>query len=342
MFTYIYIYIYIKYTYTISSNTVTFLDLQLTIDNNHIKSCVHFKPTDSHNYLLYSSSHPPSCKQSIPFSQLLRIKHCCSDNDDVITISNQVTNYFSARQYPKHIIESANKNIHSIHREHILMPSSNKVSPDSIPLILPFHPSIYPLRRIILKHYKTLMTNQDTKDIFKLLPITSYKRERNLCNHLVCASEPQSLIFSDAGTFSCKRRRCNTCKFVTNCSATHIADPKGSFNVTQPFTCISKKIVYGIICKRCNMIYIGETGRRLADRITEHIRSIRNNFSGFPVAQHFNPLSHCSINDFSVTGIIHCNCSNVNRLNIENRIIFKLGTLSPLGLNTKFDAFSMT
>ena len=67
----------IKYTYTISNNTVTFLDLQLTIDNNHIKSCVHFKHTDSHNYLLFSSSHPPSCKQSIPFSQLLRIKRCC-------------------------------------------------------------------------------------------------------------------------------------------------------------------------------------------------------------------------------------------------------------------------
>ena len=97
------------------------------------------------------------------------------------------------------------------------MPSSKKVSTDHIPLILPFHPSIYPLRRIILKHCKTLMTDQDTIDIFKLLPITSYKRERNLCSHLVRASEPQSLIFSDAGTFSCKRRRCNACKFVTNC-----------------------------------------------------------------------------------------------------------------------------
>ena len=164
------------------------------------------------------------------------------------------------------------------------MPYSKKVFPDRIPLILPFHPSIYPLRRIILKHYKPLMTDQNTKDIFKLLPITSYKRERNLCNHLVRASEPQSLIFSDAGTFSCKRRRCSTSKFVINCSAIHINGPKRSFNVTQPFTCISKNIVYGIICKRCNIIYVGETGRRLADRINEHIRSIRNNFSGFPVA----------------------------------------------------------
>ena len=126
------------------------------------------------------------------------------------------------------------------------MPSSKKVSPNRIPLILPFHPSIYPLRRIILKHYKTLMTDQDTKDIFKLLPITSYKRKRNLCNHLFRASEPQSLIFSDAGTLSCKRRRCNTCKFVDNCSAIHIEGRKGSFNVTELFTCISKNIVMAL------------------------------------------------------------------------------------------------
>ena len=89
-----------KCTYGSSTNTVTFLDLQLTIDNNHIKSCVHFKPTDSHNYLLFSSSNPPSCQHSIPFSQMLQIKHCCTDDDDVITISNQVANHFSARQYP--------------------------------------------------------------------------------------------------------------------------------------------------------------------------------------------------------------------------------------------------
>ena len=86
--------------------------------------------------------------------------------------------------------------------------------------------------------------------------------------------------------------------------------------MTETLTFISKNIVHGNMCKRCNIIYIGETDRRLADRITEHIRSIRNNFSGFPVTQHFNPPSHCSLNDSSATGIIHCNCSNVNRLNI--------------------------
>ena len=45
----------IKHTYTISNNTVTFLDLQLTIDNNNIKSCAHFDP-QIHTIIFFS--HP--------------------------------------------------------------------------------------------------------------------------------------------------------------------------------------------------------------------------------------------------------------------------------------------
>ena len=197
----------IKHTRTILSSTVTFLDIQLTIDNSHIKPCVHFKSTHSHNYLLFSSCHLPSCNHSIPFSQMLLVKRCCSDNDDSIIISDQAANHFSARQYPKHIIESVNENVLSIRREDILKLSSKKDYLDYIPLILSFHPSINPLRRIILKHYHTLMTDQATTDIFKLLPITSCKRDRNLSNHFVRASHPKPPMFSDAGTYSCIRRR---------------------------------------------------------------------------------------------------------------------------------------
>ena len=47
--------------------------------------------------------------------------------------------------------------------------------------------------------------------------------------------------------------------------------------MTETSTFLCKNIVYGTMCKRCNVIYIGETCRRLADRITEHIRSILQN-----------------------------------------------------------------
>ena len=149
----------IKYTYNISNKTVTFLDLQLKIDNNHIKSCVRLKLTDSHNYLLFSSSHPPSCKHSI-FTNV--------GNQSIIQ-----TMMMSLRSQIKSEITFLHANTPSvslnqptkIFTQFTERPSSKMDSPDHIPLIVPFHPSIYPLHRITLKHYKTLMTDQDTKDI---------------------------------------------------------------------------------------------------------------------------------------------------------------------------------
>ena len=94
------------------------------------------------------------------------------------------------------------------------------------------------------------MTDQDNNYIYKLLPITSYKSERNLCSHLVRASKPQTLMFSDAGTFSCKLGRCYACKFVINCSAIHIKVPSDLLMTETNIPVFLKNIVYGIICKR--------------------------------------------------------------------------------------------
>ena len=97
-------------------------------------------------------------------------------------------------------------------------------------------------------------------------------------------------------------------------------------------------IVYVIICSRCNILYVGETQRRLADRFTEHLRSINKNFQGFPVARHFNPPSRCTIDDIRVTGAIKARGTSKDRITAEHRLIFKLGTIQPAGLNSKFDS----
>ena len=48
----------LKYTWEISENSLAFLDIKLSINDNGLSTSVHYKPTDSHNYLLHSSSHP--------------------------------------------------------------------------------------------------------------------------------------------------------------------------------------------------------------------------------------------------------------------------------------------
>ena len=55
----------LKYTWEISDTSLAFLDIKVSIEGNGLCTSVHYKPTDSHSYLLYSSSHPSHGKNSI-------------------------------------------------------------------------------------------------------------------------------------------------------------------------------------------------------------------------------------------------------------------------------------
>ena len=46
----------LKFTWEISETSVTFLDINISVQDNKLATSVHYKPTDSHSYLLYSSS----------------------------------------------------------------------------------------------------------------------------------------------------------------------------------------------------------------------------------------------------------------------------------------------
>ena len=72
----------LKYTWEISKTSIVFLDNKVSIDGNSLSTSVHYKPTDSHNYLLHSTSHPSHVKNSISFSKFLRLRRLCSDDAD--------------------------------------------------------------------------------------------------------------------------------------------------------------------------------------------------------------------------------------------------------------------
>ena len=72
----------LQFTSNISDLELPFLDIKLKINNHSIQTSVHYKETDTHNYLHHTSLHPDHCKQAIPYSQLLQLRRICSDNDD--------------------------------------------------------------------------------------------------------------------------------------------------------------------------------------------------------------------------------------------------------------------
>ena len=114
-----------------------------------------------------------------------------------------------------------------------------------------------------------------------------------------------------------------------------LQSPKRFYTIRDRFTCQSENVVYSIVCRRCGCFYIGETGRRLRERFSEHLRSVRNNSPGFPVAEHFNSASH-SLHDIMICGLKRCSSDNTRRKNQEMKLIFELGTLKLNGLNINF------
>ena len=106
------------------------------------------------------------------------------------------------------------------------------------------------------------------------------------------------------------------------------------------YTCISSNVIYVITCTSCEKLYNGETKRRLADRFTKHLRSIKINSSGLPVAAHFNSSEH-SIFNAKVSVVTSC-ANDAFRKTEEESLIYKLGTLEPRGVNVRFHSFPVS
>ena len=299
----------LKYTWEISDTSLAFLDIKVSIEGNGLCTSVHYKTTDSHSYLLYSSSHPSHVKNSIPYSQFLRLRHLCSDDSDFSLKSEEMCNFFNKRGYPASVVQAGHHRAQQNGRQSALQ-TSQRDNNDRIPLTLTFHPHNYAVKSIILKIFKLLQNDSDTGRIF-------------------------SKTSDQPGTFKCARARCKTCPFIRNVEK--ISGPKRSIKITDHFTCTSANVIYCITCTLCKKLYIGETGRRLGDRFREHLRDVEKDDQNAskPVARHFN-LSNHSNQHMAVCGLSLHQGSTESRKILEQKFIFQIGTLNPNGISERY------
>ena len=133
----------LKYTWEISDTSLAFLDIKISIEGNGLCTSVYYKPTDSHSYLLYSSSHPSHVKNSIPFSQFLRLRRLCSDDSDFSEKSETMCQFFDRRSYPVSFVQAGHHRAQQIDRKSALQ-TAEKNNTDRIPFTLKSHPHNLP------------------------------------------------------------------------------------------------------------------------------------------------------------------------------------------------------
>ena len=322
----------LQFTHTISASDISFLDINLRITNDRISTSIHYKVTDTHSYLHKQSSHPRHCKDGLPRSQLLRLRRLCSDDSDFLEKGKEMISFFVQRGYCASSLQRDLDAIQRVNRNNVIkQQDSESRNRSRIPLVLTFHPLSERIKRILVSNFNILSGDPQTKEIFPQPPLVAYRRDCNVRDALVHTAD-RNQPGPHVGTSPCTHNRCRTCDYISRDST--LQGPQCSFNIKDAFTCKSSGLVYAISCRRCSAVYIGETGRTLRERFGEHLRSIEKNLPGFPVAEHFNANGH-TLQDAQVRGVMLCG-GNKLRKRQEMRLIFKLGTSQPHGLNSDF------
>ena len=224
--------------------------------------------TKSHlfSYLVLAGSECcPMCQllqTGIKYSQFLRLRRLCSNDEDFKVKVNEMSQIFLDRGYPLCVVTSAREKVFKTSRETLLCKKSSLNVSRKIPLVLKYNQFNSRILSIVRKNYLQYLSNDvDIGKMFENNFIGSFCNEKSLSNH----------VHEIPGTFRCNRTICNTCQFVS--CRTSIDTPFRSFSISRSFSCVSENIVYCIFCSKCNIYYVGETGRRLGDRFREHLNT---------------------------------------------------------------------
>ena len=95
----------LKFTSDSSEENPAFLDLKVKLNQGKIETDLLVKPTDRHQYLDYTSSHPELTKRSVVFNQSLRVSRICFHGKDSRKYTTEMGSWFYKRGYPKRLVE---------------------------------------------------------------------------------------------------------------------------------------------------------------------------------------------------------------------------------------------
>ena len=127
----------IKFEYKISQKSISFLDTEVYIKNNKLYTKIYRKPTDRQNFLHYNSEHPKLLKDSIPYSQTLRIKRICSTITDFQYFATELKNKFTDKGCSSNLLDKNISRVKNLDRREILKEKTKTPSTETcIPLTL--------------------------------------------------------------------------------------------------------------------------------------------------------------------------------------------------------------
>ncbi|XP_078362365.1 uncharacterized protein LOC144646592 [Oculina patagonica] len=177
----------IKFTSERSTTSIPFLDVDIHLNNGKIETDLYSKPTDKHQYLLNTSSHPYHTKRSIPYSLALRLRRICSTENFFEHRVKELQQYLVKRGYKQRFISEQIDRARLVSRAESLQEHTRETRSDRVPLVITYNPALRNIQKILHNKQPLLNSSSNCKEIFKETPVVSYRRSPNLRDLLVRA-----------------------------------------------------------------------------------------------------------------------------------------------------------
>jgi hypothetical protein len=325
----------IKFTYSFGRKNVPYLDVSVSInDDGIITTDLYVKPTDAAMILPFHSCHPRHCVRSIPYSQCLRIRRICSQDNDFVARCQELTVKLRQRGYPTKLLEAAVQKVSGYTRASTLEYKQSKQNTNRVPFVVTHNPANPPLSLWLKQFLPVMHTSARMRKAVHQPPIVGERNCRNLRSMLMPSALPGPAAANepDVGCHPCGN--CVLCTTHMQTTGTFCSVVTGrSYNIRDKVTCLSTNVIYLIDCAHCHGTqYVGETGLTVRKRFYGHTYAIRKGLDTL-VAKHFRSPGH-SLTDMRCTVIEQVKAADAAvRKQREKFWRHKLHTNYPEGLN---------
>jgi len=193
---------YLKFTHEHNLKSINFLDVQVSLsESNKIITCLYTKPMSKHMYLHAHSDHPAHLKNSLFYSQGLRVVRICSEFTDRLKALCLLYEKFVVRDYTQNILYPTFMRLVCKSRKEALCPKKNLLC-----TYLSVHnPDILTKYNIPLSTLRSQVIHEHSAStMYAIFPfyksVSHYKQvlQRTIFNHIKTKCVPEYRVFVES------------------------------------------------------------------------------------------------------------------------------------------------
>ena len=198
-------------------------------------------------------------KNSIPYSQTLRLSRICSSEKDFKGQVDRMKEWFFARDYPeKFFNEQINKVVFGKSQR------NRKNSENGVPFVVTYHPKDKKLGKLIKDLLPFLHRDEEFQKVFSPPPMVSYRSARKIKDYI---SRSKLYPFErNVGCVCCGNGICQDYKNINDTDTFDSFTTKKSYKINHKFDCNGKCKIYLFSCKTCGKEHTGKTTNRFRYR----------------------------------------------------------------------------